>query len=160
MLLGYITVNLHISHTKVKRWKNCFDVVMSLRCHDAITIFANFTVDVIILCTDSTFKKQKYIEYAACSDPVMIRQISNESNETVAKCLNWNSDCLIHTLLESSPVLILPTSALNMLNCFKDNKRCIHILHHTLEDWINNGATLHVSSPILAIPCLLMLWWL
>ena len=53
---------------------------------------------------------------------------------------------------------------LNMLNCFKDYKRCIHISYHlefcSTEDQIHNGTTLHVAYPILSIPCLLMPWWL
>ena len=61
-----------------------------------------------------------------------------------------------------------PISTLNMLNCFKDYKRCIHILYHILfllgffflkEDQIHSG-TLHVAYPILPIPCVLMPWQL
>ena len=52
---------------------------------------------------------------------------------------------------------------LNMLNCFKDNKRCIHILYHIWDfilqkKTIHNGANLHVASPILSIPFLMMPW--
>ena len=45
---------------------------------------------------------------------------------------------------------------LNMLNCFKYYKRCIHISYHILgvcsteEDQIHYGVTLHVAYPILS----------
>ena len=35
-----------------------------------------------------------------------------------------------------------------------------HLGFYSIEDQIHCGATLHVASPILSIPCLLMLWWL
>ena len=44
---------------------------------------------------------------------------------------------------------------INMLNCFKDFKSCIHIdilgFYSTEEDQIHSGATLHVAYPVLSI---------
>ena len=39
-----------------------------------------------------------------------------------------------------------------MLHCFKDYKKCIHILDHILEDQIHNGATLHIAYIVNTIP--------
>ena len=61
-------------------------------------------------------------------------------------------------------VLLYPNlSTLNMLNCFKDYKRCIHIFNHSLvwhkyPDEILSGATQHVGPPTQSILCLLMFW--
>ena len=41
--------------------------------------------------------------------------------------------------------------ALNMLNCFENYKRCVHISYHILD--FHNGATPYVAFHILWIPC-------
>ena len=78
-------------------------------------------------------------------------------------------DHLISTMASPIPVkchlhMILINYA-NMLNCFKDYSRCIHISCH-VSDFVQPKKTkftmdqpyMLLNYPILTIPCLLMLW--
>ena len=69
-------------------------------------------------------------------------------------------DLIVHFCL----VVVQSFLTLNMLNCFKDGNRCVHISYGIL-DFIqqkrpknHNATALHVACPILSIPGLLMPW--
>ena len=70
----------------------------------------------------------------------------------------WNLDSVS---IKLEPWGIEGKLTLHMLTCFKNCKRFIYILYQVLEfvhiqDQIHNRANLHVTYPILSLPCLLM----
>ena len=83
--------------------------------------------------------------------------------------VTWPLTCAFHIPCTHTPEIIDMHRGVcdNMLNCFKDYKRCIHILNRlnsilafglTQVDEINSETTIHVVCPTQPIPCLPMLW--
>ena len=79
---------------------------------------------------------------------------------------NWNSwEETLSDLTHGPLGYVVVILTLNMLNCFKNQKTCIHILYHWAvfnrrrpkSQWCN---PIYFAYSILSIPCLLMLWQL